>query len=99
MSNKRQWDSSIIILSENENLIYLDASTEDALYKSSLSILRERLNKEIFKEQEFITRSKRIISKKNGKLAWELLQERSSMFIDESIKLEKFYTKHPTESE
>lgn len=83
----------VMVLHEHHAKWYMDASTEEAMHRSALRVLKGRMSmNDVFynldSDKEFRLEAERIIARKDGKAAWEHLRERFDA-EDERISLEK----------
>lgn len=79
-SKKLVWQPQVLVLHEGPGDVILDASTQEALFRSALSVIRGRLRLGHWYDEEadpdFVIDAKRAISRKDGRLAFELLGDR-----------------------
>lgn len=95
--NKNAHVSSVLVVKEKHGTVYMDASSESALHRSALSVVRGRLSQEWYADDDkFIVEAQRAISRKDGEYAWELLQDRRKHEY-EYVELIQVVTKYLTE--
>lgn len=88
----------VLVLHEHHGKMYMDASTEEALHRSALRILRGRLMMDVYYEddEEFRLEAQKVVNRKDGKQAWSLLQDRCK-YESEDIQLEEIETSYYNE--
>jgi hypothetical protein len=93
-----EWNGpKVMVLHEKHGIVYMDASTEEAQFRSALRVLRGRLSmKDVWyvdDDEEFLVLAERAVTAKNGRAAWGLLVLRSC-FEYERVELEDIATKY-----
>lgn len=85
-----------MVLHEHFGTSYMDASTEESFHRSALRVLKGRLMQTdmyyvLDEDKEFRIEAERIVSRKDGKAAWNHLRDRFDC-ESELITLEKVHT-------
>jgi hypothetical protein len=67
----------VIIVKAKEETFLLPADTTDILHKSALGLLKERLDRGYWYDDEWESRARDLVASGDGAGAWRFLQERS----------------------